>query len=101
MKPENCIVSLTRAELEEILKRGQLSTMNKTIRTHDVVSNNFFLGKQTNATSSVLLNVDTSGMTKLQKKKLKKKLKKQTKNEEEPKVEEDEEVKKEDFIKSA
>lgn len=43
LKPENCIVSLTRAELDEIRRRGTLSTMNKTIKTHDIVSNNFFL----------------------------------------------------------
>lgn len=66
-----------------------MSTMNKTIRTHDMVSNNFFLGRNTNATSSVLMNVDTSGMTKLQKKKLKKKLKKQVKNDEEQKGEDE------------
>lgn len=45
LKPENVIVSLTRKELEEILKRGQLSTMNKNIKTIDVVQNNFFLPK--------------------------------------------------------
>jgi serine/threonine-protein kinase SRPK3 len=37
LKPENVIISLTRDELEEINKRGQISTMNKTIRTHDLV----------------------------------------------------------------
>ena len=58
--------------------------MNKTIKTTDVVSNNFFLPKSSLiATQSVLQNVDTSGMTKLQKKKLKKKLKKQLKGTEE------------------
>lgn len=36
MKPENVIVCLTMPELEEIVKRGTLSTMNKTIKTHDV-----------------------------------------------------------------
>lgn len=43
LKPENVIVSLTREELGEIMKTGQLSTINKTIKTHDVVQNNFFL----------------------------------------------------------
>lgn len=43
LKPENVIVSLTPHELEEIMKRGSLSTMNKTIKTHDIVSSNFFL----------------------------------------------------------
>jgi serine/threonine-protein kinase SRPK3 len=33
LKPENMIVSLNKKELEEILNRGQISTMNKTIKT--------------------------------------------------------------------
>jgi len=33
LKPENVIVCLTPAELDEIVKRGQLSTMNKQIKT--------------------------------------------------------------------
>ena len=37
LKPENVIVSLTKEELSEIMKTGQLSTINKTIKTHDVV----------------------------------------------------------------
>ena len=45
LKPENVIVSLSRNELEEIINRGQISTMNKNIKTVDVVSNNFFLPK--------------------------------------------------------
>jgi serine/threonine-protein kinase SRPK3 len=32
LKPENMIVSLNKKELEEILNRGQISTMNKTIK---------------------------------------------------------------------
>ena len=36
LKPENVIVSLSNNELEEIMKRGSLSTVNKTIKTHDV-----------------------------------------------------------------
>ena len=63
LKPENVIVSLTKAELSEILKRGTLSTLNRTIRTHDVAQNNFFLPKNI-STSTVLMNVDTTGMTK-------------------------------------
>jgi serine/threonine-protein kinase SRPK3 len=39
LKPENVIVCLTKNELEEIIRRGQLSTINKTIRTLDVQSN--------------------------------------------------------------
>ena len=37
LKPENVIVSLRREELQEISRTGQISTMNKQIRTHDVV----------------------------------------------------------------
>lgn len=33
LKPENVIVCLTKPELDEIVKKGQLSTINKTIRT--------------------------------------------------------------------
>mmetsp|Transcript_3434 Transcript_3434/g.3393 ORF Transcript_3434/g.3393 Transcript_3434/m.3393 type:complete len:96 (-) Transcript_3434:1507-1794(-) len=43
LKPENCVLSLSKTELEEVLKRGQISTMNKNIKTMDVVRNNFFL----------------------------------------------------------
>ena len=45
LKPENVIISLTKEELSEIAKTGQLSTLNKTIKTHDVVQNNFFMPK--------------------------------------------------------
>lgn len=45
LKPENVIVSLTKDELEEIQKKGQISTMNKNIKTIDIVQNNFFLPK--------------------------------------------------------
>lgn len=45
LKPENVIVSLSEKEIEEIMKRGALSTVNKTIKTHDAASNNFFLPK--------------------------------------------------------
>ena len=43
LKPENVIVSLTKPELNEIAKRGQISTMNKTIKTVDMVQSNFFM----------------------------------------------------------
>ena len=45
LKPENVIVSLTRAELEEIDQRGQISNMNRNVRTEDVEV--LFKGKQT------------------------------------------------------
>jgi serine/threonine-protein kinase SRPK3 len=35
LKPENVIICLTRSELEEIVNRGTLSTINKTIKTVD------------------------------------------------------------------
>jgi serine/threonine protein kinase len=72
LKPENVIVSLTRPELEEIIKKGQLSTVNKNIKTFDIKEANLLPNKQ----KTLLENVDTSGMTKQQKKKLKKKIKK-------------------------
>jgi hypothetical protein len=52
--------------------------MNKNIKTIDVVSNNFFLPKIPQK-DSLLKDVDTTGLSKLQKKKLKKKMKKQQK----------------------
>ena len=66
LKPENVIVSLTKEELGEIVKTGQLSTINKTIKTHDVVQNNFFLPPSAAEATrhSVLENVDTTGMNK-------------------------------------
>ena len=48
LKPENVIVSLNKDELEEILNRGQISTMNKNIKTQDIVQNNFFMPKPGN-----------------------------------------------------
>lgn len=67
LKPENVIVSLTKEELTEIMKTGQLSTINKQIKTHDVVQNNFFLPVKPGAEQpkhTILENIDTTGMTK-------------------------------------
>ena len=60
LKPENVIVSLTRPELEEIIKKGQLSTVNKNIKTFDINKANLLPTKQ----KTLLENVDTTGMTK-------------------------------------
>ena len=38
LKPENVIVNLTEKELQEIVSRGQISTMNKNVRSVDVES---------------------------------------------------------------
>lgn len=73
LKPENVIVSLTQVELEEIMKKGCLSTVNKTIKTEG--STAAVLGPSMNG-ERLLGRVDTAGMTKQQKKKLKKKIKK-------------------------
>lgn len=41
LKPENVIISLTKEELDEISKKGQISTINKNIKTHtNVIHNN-------------------------------------------------------------
>lgn len=61
LKPENVIVALTPSELDEIIKRGSLS------------------GKPASKAATLLQDVDTTGMTKQQKKKLKKKIKKTNK----------------------
>ena len=55
--------------------------MNKNIKTYDMASNNFFIPKADNQPAPLLANVDTTGMTKQQKKKLKKKIKKNQNNE--------------------
>jgi len=36
LKPENVVVNLTKEELSEIMKKGQISTMNKNLKTLDV-----------------------------------------------------------------
>ena len=60
LKPENVIVCLTPLELEEIVKRGQLSTINKQIKTQDIAYANLL----PNQKQTLLANVDTTGMTK-------------------------------------
>jgi len=39
LKPENVIVALSKAELGEIMTRGRISTMNKTVKTQDIENN--------------------------------------------------------------
>ena len=73
LKPENVIVSLTRDELREIAERGQISTLNQRVKTEDVEK----LFKPQVGQNGILSGVDTEGMSKAQKKKLKQKLKKQ------------------------
>jgi serine/threonine-protein kinase SRPK3 len=76
LKPENVIISLTKAELSEIDQRGQISNMNRNVKTEDVEI--LFHGKQTKPTGILgQSGVDTEGMSKAQKKKLKAKIKKQ------------------------
>lgn len=75
LKPENVIVSLTKSELQEIMNRGQISTMNKNLRTQNVVDDLKLFEQQEKR--RILENIDTTGMSKAQKKKLKAKLKKQ------------------------
>ena len=77
LKPENVIVSLTKAELQEIQRRGQISTMNKTVKTQDVTKDGtLFAGSGQPKKSTLLADIDTTGMSKQQKKKLRKKMKK-------------------------
>ena len=80
LKPENVIVSLTKAELQEIMNRGQISTMNKNVKTHNVMEDLKLFdvsGQASEKTEKkgVLDSVDTTGLSRNQKKKLKKKLK--------------------------
>lgn len=77
LKPENVIVSLTKEELQEIDDRGTISNMNRNVRSQDV-ERLFGGGRHAREkTGTILSGVDTEGMTKAQKKKLKAKLKKQ------------------------
>ena len=67
LKPENVIVNLTEKELQEIVSRGQISTMNKNVRSVDVES--LFKSKPVTEKAN-------DGLTKQQKKKIKRKMKK-------------------------
>lgn len=60
------IVSLTKAELQEIMVKGKISTMNKTVRTTDELQ----VGSQPKGILDEA-GIDTTGMSKAQKKKLK------------------------------
>ena len=75
LKPENVIVSLTRSELQEIMQRGQISTMNKNVNTLNI-HQDIKLFHPEDKKASLLQDVDTTGLSRQQKKKLKKKLKK-------------------------
>lgn len=46
LKPENVIVSLTKEELQEIVDRGQISNMNRNVKTLEVEK--LFGGAKTN-----------------------------------------------------
>ncbi len=48
LKPENVIVALDKKELQEIMDRGSISSMNKTVKTDNVATNatNLYLAKQ-------------------------------------------------------
>lgn len=76
LKPENVIVALNKAELQEIMNRGQISTMNKQVKTIEVTRDGTLFKPATPKQPTLLQNVDTQGMSRVQKKKLKKKLKK-------------------------
>ena len=75
LKPENVIVSLTRSELQEIMERGQISTMNKNVKTLNI-HQDIKLFHPEDKKASLFQDVDTTGLSRQQKKKLKKKLKK-------------------------
>ena len=79
LKPENVIVALEKYQLQEIMDKGRISTMNKTVKTENVIHDNLIVPptKPEPPKETLLANIDTTGMSKLQKKKLKKKLKKQ------------------------
>ena len=75
LKPENVIVSLTKQQLQEIHSRGQISSMNKTVKTFDVTKDGT-LFPTVPKKQGLLADIDTTGMSKQQKKKLRKKMKK-------------------------
>jgi serine/threonine-protein kinase SRPK3 len=64
LKPENVIVSLTKAELAEIMNRGQISTMNKNVKTQNVFEDGTLFRKVESQPQTLLGNVDTTGMSK-------------------------------------
>lgn len=57
------IVALNRNELGEIMKKGVISTMNKTVKTQDIVKEN--LENLIANKEPLLANIDTTGMSKL------------------------------------
>ena len=61
LKPENVIVALNKQQLQEIMDRGTISSMNKTIKTINTsVTEPIKKEPQT-----LLANIDTTGMSKL------------------------------------
>ena len=58
------IVALNKSELFEITKRGQISTMNKTVKTQNVLEDGTVL-KLEEKGGTLLSNIDTTGMSKL------------------------------------
>jgi len=50
LKPENVIVSLSKKELAEIYRSGQISTMNKNVRTLDLAESTTLMASGNQAT---------------------------------------------------
>lgn len=50
LKPENVIVSLSKKELAEIYRSGQISTMNKNVRTLDLAESTNLMASGNQAT---------------------------------------------------
>ena len=62
------------------MKSGKISSMNKTVKTDNIVADGALIGNDTggkDGSGTLLADIDTTGMSKLQKKKLRKKLAKE------------------------
>ena len=80
LKPENVIINLTKPQLTEIMKSGKISSMNKTVKTDNINADGVLIGNEAGGKEgggTLLADIDTTGMSKLQKKKLRKKLAKE------------------------
>ena len=80
LKPENVIINLTKPQLTEIMKSGKISSMNKTVKTDNINADGALILNEAGSkegAGTLLADIDTTGMSKLQKKKLRKKLAKE------------------------
>lgn len=81
LKPENCIVALSNQSLSSIVTNGRMPKEGKKQQNKKLILDNELfiptINNKYDKKQPILEGIDTEGLTKLQKKKLKKKLKKE------------------------